>query len=268
MNYKYILAISLLLAMAACEKDEDSTPTPSPSPYGYPVNCPMNYSQAYSVFAEVVKIADQAAATGSYVPCAAVTFDSASSVDPDTLRIDFGTVNCLDSDGRNRRGVIVCVYNGNYFDSLTTKLVTFINYFVNDCQLTGTINITNSGRDALGRTGCIYLSSGTFIKTSGTITLNSSNTFLRTAGELTPALIDDVWIMNGTASGTSDSGLNFTATIVSSFVRTNTCVWLTQGAANITPAGKTTSVVDFGTGGCDNQAILIVEGNLYSFSLF
>lgn len=270
MYHKPILAIFLFVILISCEKDEDAVPSPSPTPTpaSYPTNCPINFTQAFSVFTDIVKIGDEAAANGNYAPCAVVTFDSASSFDSDTLRIDFGPTNCLDFSGRSRRGIIVCIYNGNYFDSLTTKQITFTNYYVNDCQLTGTINITNNGRDALGRMSYAYSSSGTVVKTSGTLIINSSNTFLRTTGESTPTLIDDVWIISGTGTGTSDSGLNYTAAITAPFVWANSCLWFTQGVVDILPSGSTTSIIDFGIGSCDNQASLTYEGNIYSFSLF
>lgn len=272
-NYKILLTSLIVLLTLACKRKKDEVPTPltSPSPIGYsatyPIGVATNYTIASDFFSVLVRIVDESFTTGYYSSCSVITVDSISSLDADTVTIDFGTVNCLDFTGRSRRGAIACVYNGGYNDSLSTKQITFNNYFVNDKQLTGTLNVTNNGRDASGRIVYSVVTSGSILLASGTTVYNASNLFTRASGASTSTFSDDVWMISGLGTGTSDSGLNYTFSITSPIIRANACTWMTQGTVNFVPSGYISTVLDFGIGACDNQANITIEGNVFVLSL-
>ncbi len=77
--------------------------------------------------------------------CATVTVTPAfpDTTFPETVTIDFGTTNCTDSYGTNRRGVILATISGYYRTPGTVISVTIQDYYHNDNKVEGTKTITN-----------------------------------------------------------------------------------------------------------------------------
>jgi hypothetical protein len=198
--------------------------------------------------------------------CATVTNDSVSV--PHMLTIDFGTVNCMCNDGRNRRGKINVSYSGHYRDSASTHTISFTNYFVNDNQIMGTKTVTNNGHNAAGHLTFTITVNGSILKTTGqTISWTSNRTREWITGESTPAWLDDVYLVTGSASGTSAAGVSFNAVITSALRIELSCHHIVSGSFSLTPSGKATRYFDFGTGACDNQATVTINGHLYNITL-
>ena len=198
--------------------------------------------------------------------CATVTNDT--TVTPHMLTIDFGTVNCLCNDGRNRRGKINVSYSGHYRDSASVHTITFTNYYVNDNKVMGTKTVTNNGHNAAGHLTFSISVNGSIIKTDGkTITWTSSRTREWIVGEYTPTWSDDVYLITGSASGSSSTGTSFTMSITSALRREIGCHHFVSGTFELTPSGKYTRYVDFGSGACDNQATVTINGNVYNITL-
>jgi hypothetical protein len=154
------------------------------------------------VYNDVLNIADEASTLSSgdnltnyktTSNCATVTHDTTTN--PKTITVDFGSVNCLCNDGRNRRGQILISYTGHYKDSGSVHTITFNNYFVNDNQVLGTKSVQNMGTNTLGQsyfnvnvTGKIILAS-----TGDSIIWNSTRVRTWTQGESTQTRLDDVY---------------------------------------------------------------------------
>lgn len=200
--------------------------------------------------------------------CAVITNDT--TVSPRLLTIDFGVSNCMCGDGRNRRGKINVSYSGQYRDSLSTHTISFTNYYVNDNQILGTKTVTNNGHNAAGNLSYSVSVNGQIIKAGGggTITWTSTRTREWIVGELTPAWNDDVYLITGSANGTNASGVSFTMVITSALRREIGCRHFVSGSLTLTPSGKPTRYVDFGTGACDNQATVTINGNVYNITLY
>ena len=45
------------------------------------------------------------------------------------------------------------------------------------------------------------------------------------------------------------------------------CRHIVSGSLALTPSGKPTRYVDFGTGACDDQATVTINGNVYNITL-
>lgn len=190
--------------------------------------------------------------------CATVTNDTVNN----KITIDFGSVNCVCRDGKNRRGKILVSYTGRYKESGSVHTITFDNYYVNDNKVDGTKTVTNKGLNANGMpyweitaNGSVKLADG-----SGTVTWSSTRTRTMTAGYGTATWIDDEYDITGTATGTSAKGINFTTTITTALHKKIDCKWFTSGVVEHTPDGKPKRIVDFGSGTCDDQATVTVEG--------
>ena len=89
-----------------------------------------------------------------YSNCATFTLSPAwpDSTFPKTLTIDFGTTNCTDNYGVNRRGKIIATATGKYRDAGTIITITPSNYYVNDYKIEGTKTVTNNGQNSYGQT--------------------------------------------------------------------------------------------------------------------
>ena len=200
--------------------------------------------------------------------CATITHDTITI--PHKLTIDFGSTNCLCNDGRYRRGQVIVDYTGRYRDSASIHTFTFNNYFVNDNQLLGTKTVTNNGHNSAGHLTYSIAVNGQIIKANGggTITWTSARTREWIAGENTLIWSDDVYLITGSASGTSAAGLSFTAVINSPLRKELACRYIVSGSIAITPQGKATRLVDFGGGSCDNQATVTINGQVHSITLY
>lgn len=202
--------------------------------------------------------------------CATLTFDTLAAAK--TITVNFGTTNCQGNDGRDRRGVVIISFSGKYRDSLTVITVTPQNYFVNDNQVTGSKTITNLGHNAAHHLVYQINANVQIIKAnnSGTIGWQSNRNREWTAGESTLTWLDDMYSVTGSASGTTSNGNSFQSNITSPLIR-NMAIGcrrnFTAGILEHTPSGKATRYIDFGTGACDNQATVTINGTTYNITL-
>ena len=272
---KKLIPALLVLSIAfvsACRKDRDDLDDTT-------VASDNEQSETFSN--DVMNIADNAAKTGSagfrtsadnaiyegLSQCASVTHDTVSN--PKMLTIDFGTVNCLCADGRNRRGKIIVTYTGRYFETGAVKTMNFDNFYRNDNKLEGTRTITNNGLDNQGRMNwTINAQNMKITKSNGKVhTWNSVRTRTMIAGYDTQIWTDDVYEITGSASGINANGLNYTANITKALHRAMNCRWIDSGTIEITPEGKNTRTVDFGNGTCDDQATVSVKKRTRNITL-
>lgn len=196
--------------------------------------------------------------------CGSVTIDTVSSTR--TIVIDFGTSNCLCVDGRYRRGKILANYTGKYRDSGTVVNISFDNYFVNDNQIKGTHKTTNLGKNAAGKLVYKVEVNGEIVKANngGTITWISTRQREWVEGAATPLnILDDVYSITGSASGTNAAGVSYTISITQALVRKMNCRWFESGKVEITPNGKLTRTLDYGSSGCDANATVTIAGISY-----
>jgi hypothetical protein len=269
-----ILAVIIGVTLSSCRKDKDDELKDNDT------TAAADNALAEDTFNDVKTISDEAAdgsLTSYLMPnenndrlmgaCATITHDTNAT--PRKLTIDFGTTNCVCNDGRNRRGQIIVTYIGKYRDSASTHTIGFNNYFVNDNEVLGTKTVTNNGHNSAGNLSFTITVSGQINKANngGTITWNSNRTREWIIGENTPLWFDDVYLITGSASGTSSSNNSYTAIINSALRKQMSCKHIVSGKFSITPSGKATRLVDFGNGACDNQATVTINGKVYPITL-
>lgn len=271
---KSFLAIGLIsLIITGCRKKDDlenDTDTLSAS----------DNALAESYFTDVGNISDEAAtgslssykggsSDGILSTCATISFTSTGN--DTTMTVDFGTTNCLCLDGRYRRGKISVTWSGAYKDPGHVHAITFDNYFVNDNQVLGTKTVTNNGLNGSGNLSfSIDVNASIILSVAnggGTITWTSQRTREFIAGASTSTWADDVYLITGTASGTSAKGNTFTATITNPVRKELACHYIVSGTIDLTPNGKLTRTIDFGNGACDNKATVTINGTTYNITL-
>lgn len=259
------------LVYSGCKKKEDPKPTDYSSSSDN-----ANADNAFAgIWKEISTVTDSSNAlrssSSALSACASATITPFDLVTwPKTVVIDFGTTNCVGSDGNNRRGKITAVFSGPYLDSNTVITVTLTNYYHNDYYVQGTQTITNKGRNSAGhRVFNVVVNSATVTHpTNGTHTTWSTNQNREFyAGYNTSFWIfDDVYLITGTANGVSANGESYTININSPLQVNVGCRWIVKGSLTLTMASWPTYpiVADYGTGACDAAATATLNGTTYT----
>ena len=266
------------LVMTSCKKKAaDDTDTSAAKDNAY----------AESSYSDAANIADEAGQKGTVsnykaignenlLGCASVTVYNKVSTDQDTIVIDFGTAGCTGLDGRTRKGQVIVYYTGKFKKIGSSHTITFNNYYVDGNKIDGSKTVTNNGFNGAGHMNWSLNVNGTIaLASGGTISWSSTRNH-----ELLQGLAADTtitwnmakWSITGSANGTSATGVNYTASVVSPVIRDFTCTnagrrHFTQGVVDITPSGKSTRTIDFGNGACDDQATVTINGKTYTITL-
>lgn len=269
--YPLMAAAAAVFVLAGCRKDKEIDNDTSPA---------SDSQLAENVFNEIKNMND-AVVAGNFqatmykssdtmqTGCATVILDTTSN--PRSITIDFGPTNCLCQDGKYRRGVILTTYTGGYRDSATVITHTFNNYYVNDHKINGTKTVTNMGHNANNQLYFNVSVNGSIVKPNngGTITWTSNRVRTWIAGESTLInWLDDEYIITGSGNGTTASGTNFNMTITQGLHVKLNCPRIVAGVLDITPAGKPTRTLNYGSGTCDYNATVTINGNTYNIVLF
>jgi len=212
------------------------------------------------------------ALSSTYNACATVSLTPPllDTTFPKTLIIDFGTVNCEDAYGIERRGKIIVTTTGYYRDAGTVITITTDNYYVNDYEVEGIKTVTNNGLNAANQTYFTIVISGAVITyPNGDVASYESNR-VRTwvIGEATQGLLgifDDEYDITGTASGINREGRAYTMIVTSALRVAVLCRWVKQGVIEIEPEDLYLRTVDFGDGTCEREASVTINGNVYNF---
>lgn len=268
-----LLSITFLLAFSSCHKSDRDWDTETQSTSDLAL-AESSWNDIYAQLDAVsATLADVNRVTSSYSPlaCATISVNPAlpNPAFPKIVTIDFGTTNCTGPDGKNRRGIITAVFSGRYRDSLTVITITPSNYYVNDNLVQGTKTITNNGHINGVMTFSIDVQNGSITRPDGKrITWNSQRTRRWIIGESTIGVVsDDVYEISGSGNGTGIKGNSFYMLITTPLVVQMSCNYITKGVIKLTPANLSDRIIDFGSGACDDQATITINGNTYNFTL-
>lgn len=199
-----------------------------------------------------------------------VTNLDSTEVFPVQVVLDFGS-GCTGKDGRIRTGKIITTYSKRLVLPGATATSTFQGYSVNGIAIEGTHVITNTSiQNGLAFTidvsGKISRQNGDFVE------LTSERTITQSLGASTPFDIrDDAYTVNGSANGTtkrSDKIFHWSTEITSPLVKKFGCRWIIQGTITHKKDGAKIAEFDYGSGTCDNQATLLVNGQARIITLY
>lgn len=247
-----ILLIAAVSLFAACrKKDDDKNNNTEDTTYATDQNL------AEKIFDDAQTMSDKGkntTGTGAFKTTACGTVTHATG----TFTIDFGSSNCLCTDGRYRRGKIIVTYTGNYIDSASTHTITFDNYYQNDNKVEGTKTVTNMGHNSSGQPYFNVTVNGSVTKPDGTV-ITAAWTRVRTwvAGYATPInWTDDIYNITGSGTITRPAG-TVSVNITSPLVVALDCRWIEAGSITYTLASGATRVLNYGTTpACDASATL------------
>ncbi len=255
--FTIIISISLLtIVHSGCKKSDREDQKD--------ITTAIDNAEAQNVFdgiwREISELVDSSITIRS--SCAAVTISSYNpSVWPKITTIDYGTTNCLGTDGNNRRGKVIASFSKKYSDSNTVINVSFDNFIHNDQLVEGIITITNKGKNTTGNYIFNLKVQNAVIHTSiGKLFWSANQTREWISGKSTPNYVaDDIYLVTGTSAGTSLAGNSFSSIIDIPLRIEPTCTWTSMGSVNVYPKNYSVINVNYGNGTCDNVATAIIN---------
>lgn len=190
---------------------------------------------------------------------------------PRTIVVDYGegcNVSRFNSDReRIRKGKILIKVSGPMWIEGSYREVTFEDFFINGFQVEGRRTVTNEGTWDEGEYAglkyfSVILDGGTVTTPEGQVIskdVNRTRTFVE--GEDTRwDTRDDIWHINGIATGVNRQGLAFSREITSPLWKEIGCRFITRGTVLIEAEGRPDVILDYGDGTCDPLATITIEG--------
>ena len=208
--------------------------------------------------------------------CFSVSFTSlASTTFPLKLVIDFGN-GCLGNDGHMRYGRIITVYTGRLIEAGKSATTTFDGYKIDSFSISGTHVVTNTTTTGQ-RQFTVDITNAKINKPSGhNEEWNGHRVINQVDGSATPEWpTDDVFSISGSGYGKAESGnviFAWQSKITEPLTKKFICPWILQGILNVhretLPSNSPwVASLDYGTGGCDNIALLTINGRTTQITL-
>jgi hypothetical protein len=217
------------------------------------------------------------------IRCFTVTITHTSNtIFPVHIVIDFGTTGCLGKDGHIRKGKIITDYTNRLLYPGASATTTFDGFYVDDIHVEGTHVITNTsttitGTNNYNRQFTVDVTDARLSKSNGNFTQwNSHKVITQLEGLSTPLFpFDDIFRIEGSSNGSAKRenllvawGSEITVPLIKRF----NCRWIVEGKirtvrVNNSASNPWTAVLDFGSGNCDNQATITINGVPYQISL-
>jgi hypothetical protein len=199
-----------------------------------------------------------------YQTCKVITVEQPEdSFWPRIITIDYGE-GCK-TGKRTRKGKIIITVSGPMWEEGSTRVVTLEDFYVNDHKIEGLRTVTNKGRHLEGDyEGKIYFSilleDGKVITPDNfeiTKEVDRTRTFVE-GEESKWDTRDDIWYIEGIASGVNRNGVAYTREITSPLWKEIGCRFITQGTVLISREGRPDAILDYGEGECDPHATVTI----------
>lgn len=266
------LALVLAFSVVACKKDDEPA-TPAEAVDAAEKEMAENVSLTLNAGQEMMALVADAADNGAVAyrtttTYPTVTYQDKKASNPDTVIIDFGPTNTTGQYGRARRGQIVGIYSGPK-TAPTSILIKPNNYYVNDNQVTGQLQLTTTNTSGTQTVWTLAITANVLFTDGKTATAQLNGTRTQVAGKSTPDnSADDAFVITATGSATGARLVNYTLAITS--LRNElSCSQLTSGTVALTRRADSTYglLLDFGTGACDNAAQVTLQPSNTSYPL-
>ncbi len=197
----------------------------------------------------------------SSLNCATLSFNG--TFDDGTLTVDFGSGGCTGPDGREKKGMIIISFSGSLEKPGASATITLDGFSVDGIGIEGSWTFTTKtiSMDAL---------SFETVLTGGKVTWPNGASATRESTRTYKVTFDvdsDVSIaIEGTASGTTTTGLSYSSVITEPLMFNSDCAVSqssripVQGVLEITSdkTGFSRVIVNFGSGECDETFTVTV----------
>ena len=201
--------------------------------------------------------------------CPVISIVTGDSIWPRTIVVDYGN-GCDVSRNlfreRIRRGKIQIKVSGPMWQEGSYREVTFDNFYINDYKVEGRRTVTNEGTWEAGEyQGLHYFSislDGGKVTTPEGQEISREVDHTRTFVEGFNTkwdIRDDVWYINGVATGVNRKGVAYKREITSPLWKEIGCRFITHGTLLIQTEGRPDVTMDYGDGSCDPVVTVTVN---------
>ncbi len=198
--------------------------------------------------------------------CKTVTVDKPDSTFfPKTITIDYGE-GCsvvINGDTVTRSGIIEIYITDRWFVAGAERTVTFIDFYINDVQVSGSFSVTNLGLNKDGNMVFeIVVDQGEIAYSDTLVYTRTSHRFREWIRHRDP--LQDSLIVTGDCQGINGDGMHYMHEIGEPLVmircENNRYQWtVVEGTIEMERDGKMAQL-NFGNGTCDHEATLNMDG--------
>jgi hypothetical protein len=209
-------------------------------------------------------------------PTVTVTRNNPPAPFPVRVVLDFGT-GCVGRDGHFRKGKIIHIYTNRLLLPGAVVETTFDNYYQDSTKIEGAFRIKNTTEVLTSPRYQTNVINGKLIRPNGNFTLwNSEKIRTQIEGAITAGMpMDDVFSTTGAARGQvrrDTTTVFWNSTILDPLIKKMNCRWIVKGTVrtvreNVTSGERWQGVINFGTGNCDNTAVVVINGVTYTITL-
>lgn len=192
-------------------------------------------------------------------------FCAQRSHDPDNklITIDFGS-GCTGPRGLVRKGKILIHYTGRLLEPGAIHTITFEDFYIDDIRIEGTRikeNLSETTNDLLRFR--ISLENGKLTFPDGSVITREANWTVTRIRTFNP--LNDEIVREGSCSGITKSGLEYSVEITSPIVWKRGClpkvrVFIPVSGTKVIAMGERTITIDYGDGTCDNLMTVTKDG--------
>jgi hypothetical protein len=187
-------------------------------------------------------------------PCTSLEIAPFGAAYPKTVTINYGE-GCLCKDGRFRKGSIVLVFSAPIRKPGATVSISLVDYYVNKAHIEGTKTITNLGGNGAIKYS-VKIENGKLAFPNGRgFTYDAEKTVTQTEGMDSWTIRDDAYEIEGNSHTAYANGWTVTKNTEAALLRRISCGWLVKGKIKIAINDRI-FYVDFGSGNCDNKAVI------------
>jgi hypothetical protein len=188
-------------------------------------------------------------------PCTKITVEPNDGSFPKTVTINYGD-GCLCRDGKFRKGAVVLYFSAPIRRPGAELKITFRDFYVNRVHIEGVKTITNlSANGALKYS--VQVADGKLTWPSGRgFTYNGLKVVTQIEGMDTRIIRDDVFSIEGRSKTEYANGVVVVKNTETALIKPVACPFIVEGKLKIKINARE-FFIDFGTGECDNKALLI-----------
>jgi hypothetical protein len=244
----FALFFTLSLLFIACQKNQDKNDA---------AEIAQQSSLAQTSMTDMGVMASEVIA-GNFntfnATCATITYDTTGTAK--SITIDYGTTDCLCTDGKNRQGKIMITTNGIYnaVGDANKMIISTTNYYVSSNKVDGTRTATR-----LNTTNWKVVSTAivTIADNRGSYSWNSTFNKKYISGDNTPYANDDEYEVTGSGNGVNTKEKEYSFEVTTPLQVQTGCRWIKGGILKISsPSMKDDATLDYGDGSCDSKALL------------
>jgi hypothetical protein len=191
-------------------------------------------------------------------PCVEITVTPNDSTYPKTVTIDYGT-GCLCRDGKFRKGAIILHYTKPLRVTGAVLTITLRDYYVNRAHIEGKKIITNLSNAGVRMYSVVVVDGRITWPNGRGFQYEKAKTVTQVRGSETITVRDDVFSIEGRSKTTYNNGVTVVKNTESPLIKPVECNWIVKGVLKI-KINDRQLFLDYGSGTCDNKALLTWNG--------